>query len=154
MPGRLRSAAVTLLRMEQINRKVASSAEPLPTDRKELVRYDGISIISLAGYTGDFQATIYRLIAEGIFNARVAGELKLPVLIVIEEAHNIAPGKAESAAEKASIDITRQIAQEGRKFQVGIILISQRPGRLDETTLSMCNSYLIMKMVNPADQNF
>jgi uncharacterized protein len=34
------------------------------------------------------------------------------------------------------------------------MLISQRPSRLDETTLAMCNSYIIMRMVNPADQNF
>ena len=34
------------------------------------------------------------------------------------------------------------------------MLISQRPSRLDETTLSQCNSYVIMRMVNPADQNF
>jgi DNA helicase HerA-like ATPase len=73
---------------------------------------------------------------------------------VIEEAHNFAPGKAATAAEERSIHVTRQIAQEGRKFQVGLILISQRPNRLDETALSMCNSYVIMKMVNPADQNF
>lgn len=33
-------------------------------------------------------------------------------------------------------------------------MISQRPSRLDETTLSQCNSYVIMRMVNPADQNF
>src|SRR5690606_29497319 len=52
------------------------------------------------------------------------------------------------------IEITKQIAQEGRKFGVGLILISQRPSRLDETTLSQCNSYVIMRMVNPADQNY
>ena len=33
-------------------------------------------------------------------------------------------------------------------------MISQRPSRLDETALSQCNSYIIMRMVNPADQNF
>ena len=37
---------------------------------------------------------------------------------------------------------------------MGLILISQRPSRLDETTLSQCNSYIIMRMVNPADQQF
>jgi DNA helicase HerA-like ATPase len=34
------------------------------------------------------------------------------------------------------------------------MLISQRPSRVDETTLSQCNSYIIMRMVNPADQNY
>jgi DNA helicase HerA-like ATPase len=74
--------------------------------------------------------------------------------MVLEEAHTFAPGRADTPAERAAVEITRQIAQEGRKFQVGLLLISQRPGRLDETSLSMCNSYVIMKMVNPADQNF
>jgi uncharacterized protein len=37
---------------------------------------------------------------------------------------------------------------------VGLILISQRPSRLDETTLSQANSFIIMRMLNPADQNF
>jgi hypothetical protein len=152
---RCRRAASVLLRMEQTNRKVANSATPLPTDRKELVRPGAISVVSLAGYTGDFQATIYSLIAEELFSARVSGELAVPgVLLVLEEAHNFAPARANTPAEESAVRATRQIAQEGRKFGVGLLIISQRPSRLDETTLSMCNSYVIMRMVNPADQNF
>lgn len=147
-------AASSLKRMEQTSRKVARSAEQLPTDRKQLVQYGKISVISLSGYTGDFQATIYSIIADDILSSKVSDELKLPVLLVLEEAHNFVPGKANTPAEQGSIAITKQIAQEGRKFGVGLILISQRPSRLDETTLAMCNSYVIMRMVNPADQNF
>ena len=147
-------AAAALRRMEQTNRIVAQSAEPLPTKRRELVQYGGISVVSLAGYTSDFQATIYSIIADDIFEARVRGELELPVLLLLEEAHNFAPAKANTPAEQRAITTTRQIAQEGRKFGVGLTLISQRPSRLDETTLSQCNSYLIMRMVNPADQAY
>lgn len=149
------AAAAALRRMEETNRKIArTGAEPLPTDRKELVEYGQISVISLAGYTEEFQATIYSIIADKLFEARVRSDLKLPVLLLLEEAHNFAPGKANSSAQQRAINVTRQIAQEGRKFNVGLILISQRPSRLDETTLAMCNSYIIMRMVNPADQNF
>src|SRR5712692_5869907 len=147
-------AAASLHRMEQTNQKVARSAEPLPTNRTELVQYGGISVVALAGYTSDFQATIYSIIADDIFEARVRGELKLPVLLLLEEAHNFAPAKANTPAEQRAITTTKQIAQEGRKFGVGLTLISQRPSRLDETTLSQCNSYLIMRMVNPADQAY
>ena len=149
------SAAAALLRMEQTNQKIAAqNALPLPTDRKELVKYGSISVISLAGYTSDFQATIYNIIATDLYDARVRDELKLPVLFLLEEAHNFAPAKANTAAELRSITTTKQIAQEGRKFGVGLIIVSQRPSRLDETTLSQCNSYIIMRLVNPADQNF
>lgn len=148
------SAAATLRRMERTNQIVAKSAEPLPTDRKELVKYGQISVVSLAGYTGDFQATIYSIITDDLYEARVRDELKLPVLLLLEEAHNFVPARANTSAEIRSIATTKQIAQEGRKFGVGLILISQRPSRLDETTLSQCNSYIIMRLVNPADQNF
>ena len=154
MMPRLRSAAKSLLRMKDISKKISSGAIPLPTDRLKLVEYGGISVVSLAGYTGDLQATIYSLIAEDLFDARVRSELKLPVLLLLEEAHNFTPARANTPSEERSIAITKQIAQEGRKFGVGLILISQRPSRLDETTLSQCNSFIIMRMVNPADQNF
>jgi len=126
----------------------------LPADRTALIRYGGISIVALAGYTGDFQAMIYDLVANAIFSACVADQHSLPVLFLLEEAHKFAPARAETPAEQRAVVTTRQIAQEGRKFNVGLILVSQRPSRLDETTLSQCNSYVIMRMVNPADQNY
>jgi DNA helicase HerA-like ATPase len=154
LPNNLRVAAKRLRQMEEISKKAAWSSEPLPADKKELVQYGQISVIALAGYTSDFQATMYSLIADAIFSARVSGDLRLPVLFVLEEAHNFAPAQVALLAERQAIATTKQIAQEGRKFGVGLILISQRPSRLDETTLSQCNSYVIMRMVNPADQAF
>ena len=152
--NRARTAAKQLTRMEQVNRTVARDSQTMPQDREELVQYGKISIVSLAGYTGDFQATIYNIIADELFEAKTSKKLELPFLILLEEAHNFVPGRGTSPAERQSIEITKQIAQEGRKFGVGLVMISQRPSRLDETTLSQCNSYIIMRMVNPADQTF
>jgi uncharacterized protein len=154
LPNNLRIGAKRLKQMEDISKKVAQTSEALPIDRTQLVRYGGISIVALAGYIGEFQATIYSLVADSLFSARISNDLKLPVLLLLEEAHNFAPASASSPAEQYSITVTKQIAQEGRKFGVGLILISQRPSRLDETTLSQCNSYIIMRLVNPADQNY
>jgi uncharacterized protein len=152
---RSRKAAAALQRMENMNKRIARpGAAELPTDRTALVDYGRISVVSLAGYSGEFQATIYELIARDIFDSRVRGDLKYPVLLLLEEAHNFVPGRAMTPSEERSVSTTRQIAQEGRKFGVGLVLISQRPSRLDETALSQCNSYLIMRLANPADQNF
>src|SRR5207248_3906026 len=63
---RCRRAAFALRRMEDTNKRVAKNANPLPTDRAELVQYGQVSVVSLAGYTSDFQATIHSLIAEDI----------------------------------------------------------------------------------------
>ena len=141
-------------KMERVNQRIAGESQPMPQNREELVQYGKISVISLAGYTGDFQATIYSIIAEELFEAKVAGRLQLPFLLLLEEAHNFIPSRGTSPAQQQSIAITKQIAREGRKFHVGLVVISQRPSRLDETTLSQCNSYIIMRMVNPADQTF
>lgn len=154
MPANLRTAAKRLRQMETISRKVSGTSEPMPLDRKELVRYGQISVVALAGYHSDFQATLYALVADAIFAARVSDELPYPAFLLLEEAHNFAPARAQTAAEQFAVNTTRQIAQEGRKFGVGLALISQRPSRVDETTLSQCNSYVIMRMANPADQSY
>jgi len=154
LPNNLRTGGKRLQRMEDISKRAARTSDALPADRTALIRYGGISIVALAGYTGDFQAMIYDLVANAIFSARVADQHSLPVLFLLEEAHKFAPARAETPAEQRAVTTTRQIAQEGRKFNVGLILVSQRPSRLDETTLSQCNSYVVMRMVNPADQNY
>lgn len=154
LPIRLFRAARALQQAEAISRKAAGISEPLPSDRASIVAPGQISVISLSGYSGDIRVTLYDLIAGDIFSARVEDSLKLPVLLLLEEAHNFAPAHATSAAEHRAVNTTRQIAQEGRKFNVGLVLISQRPSRLDETALSQCNSYIIMRMANPADQSY
>jgi len=155
MLGNIRTSAKRIRQMEAANIEISKTQNNIPQDRKELVQFGKISVLSLAGYDDDFRATIYSLIAEEIFESRIKKELKYPVLFLLEEAHNFVPAQAnDSLAKKRSISITKQIAQEGRKFGVGLMLISQRPSRLDETTLAMCNSYIIMRMLNPADQSF
>jgi DNA helicase HerA-like ATPase len=53
-----------------------------------------------------------------------------------------------------SVEIIRKVITEGRKFGTGLLLISQRPSRLDETALSQCNTFLIFRLMNPRDQSF
>jgi len=51
-----------------------------------------------------------------------------------------------------SSSIINRIAAEGRKFGVFLILISQRPSKIDPDSLSQCNSQIVMKLTNPQDQ--
>lgn len=79
-----------------------------------------------------------------------AGEsyLPYPVFVLIEEAHHFAPG----GAEVVSTAILKQVLAEGRKFGIGVGLISQRPGKLDADVLSQCQTQCIMRIVNEIDQ--
>ncbi|TAK28731.1 MAG: ATP-binding protein [Chloroflexota bacterium] len=151
---RARKAAAALARMASINRRISKGQEALPTETRQLVDKGRISVIGLAGYSSDIRASIYSLVMDKLFNDRVQDSIRLPFLLVLEEAHNFVPDTPLSDPEKQALQITRQIAQEGRKFGVGLVMISQRPSRLDQTALSQCNSFVIMRLVNPADQQF
>ncbi|MHA1721325.1 MAG: ATP-binding protein [Promethearchaeota archaeon] len=74
--------------------------------------------------------------------------LEYPVFIVIEEGHKFAPTGEQSSSAK----ILKTILSEGRKFGIGICLISQRPGKLNSDVLSQCMTQIIMKIINPVDQ--
>ena len=75
--------------------------------------------------------------------------MPFPVFSLLEEAHNFAPANADAV----SSDQLKTILSEGRKFGVGVGLISQRPGRLDSDVLSQCMTQCIMRITNPIDQN-
>ena len=74
--------------------------------------------------------------------------LPYPVFVLLEEAHRYAP----HGAQVVSTNILKTILSEGRKFGVGIGLITQRPGKLDQDVLSQCMTQFIMRIVNPIDQ--
>ena len=75
--------------------------------------------------------------------------LPYPVFVLIEEAHHFAP----ASADVVSSGVLKQVLAEGRKFGVGVALISQRPGKLDSDALSQCMTHVIMRIVNPVDQS-
>ncbi|MEO9328801.1 ATP-binding protein [Gordonia aurantiaca] len=74
-----------------------------------------------------------------------------PVLIVIDEAHNICPPVATNAVEQALIDRVVQIAAEGRKFGLWLLLSTQRPTKIHPNVLSQCDNLCLMRMNAPRD---
>ncbi len=128
--------------------------DPL-TEPNKFIRPGQASILYLGGYDHLTQSTIVSLVLRHLFETRSSMRNIIPsFLAVIEEAHNFIPSKGEGQAETPSVEIIRKVITEGRKFGVGLLLISQRPSRLDETTLSQCNTFLIFRLVNPRDQSF
>lgn len=87
------------------------------------------------------------------FRAELRGRIP-PFFTVVEEAHNFIPSAREGTQDAVTLPVIRRIITEGRKFGTGLMLISQRPSRLDETIVSQCNSFLILRLVNPRDQTF
>ena len=76
--------------------------------------------------------------------------LSFPLLIVIEEAHILIPKERNTLS---SYYVSR-IAREGRKFGIGLCLVSQRPKNIDANALSQMNNMIILKLVEPGDQKY
>jgi len=154
---RCRNAGSSINKMIEYNKRSYEKfkAELLPKEITNIIGKGKITIIGLAGYDITIQASMVSVILSSLFMERIKGNIKLPYLCIIEEAHNFAPGEGiESSGQQSSLMTLRRIATEGRKFGVGLILISQRPSRLNQTVASQCNSFIVMRTVNPADQAY
>jgi hypothetical protein len=68
--------------------------------------------------------------------------------LVLEEAHAYL-GKDQSGS---AADAVRRIAKEGRKYGVGLMLVSQRPSEIDSTILSQCGTFFAMRLANDVDR--
>ncbi len=118
------------------------------TTINELVQEGRASIIDMKGVNPDLQAMIVSKLCTDIFEARKLNTIP-PCMLVLEEAHNFCPEKGFDRT--VSSDILRTIASEGRKFGLGLMVVSQRPARVDKNILSQCNTQIIMKVTNPND---
>jgi uncharacterized protein len=80
--------------------------------------------------------------------------LALPTALVLEEAHAfVRRGDDNDAGAGLCRETFERIAREGRKFGVGLVLSSQRPSELSPTVLAQCNTFILHRLVNEADQD-
>ncbi|MDO5823829.1 ATP-binding protein [Methanobrevibacter sp.] len=70
------------------------------------------------------------------------------VFFILEEAHILAPNKRDSESKRW----IQRIAREGRKFGLGLCLVSQSPKTVDHDALSQMNNMIILRLVEPEDQ--
>ncbi|MET4581531.1 DNA helicase HerA-like ATPase [Conyzicola nivalis] len=78
-------------------------------------------------------------------------ELRRPVLLVIDEAHNLCSPDETSPLHVAVRERIIQIAAEGRKFGLWLLLSTQRPSRVHPSIVSQCDNLALMKMTSPVD---
>lgn len=102
-------------------------------------------------------ATIWKSARDGYSDALrdiEEEDKRVPTFLVIDEAHNIVPTtRTSSAAERLAADVVR-IAAEGRKFGLFLLVVTQRPRKLDPSVLSECDGLFLMKMTNSSDLEY
>jgi hypothetical protein len=119
---------------------------PKGTSLNELVEKGMATIVNLRGVAPDIQELVVARIALTLFDNRKKGKVP-PLFLVIEEAHNFAPQQGTATCSR----ILKNIASEGRKFGLGLCVVTQRAARIDKSVLSQCNTQLILQVTNPLD---
>jgi len=72
-------------------------------------------------------------------------------LIVIDEAHNLCRPDPENPVQRLLTDRIVQIAAEGRKYGLWLLLSTQRPSKLHPNALSQCDNLALMRMSSARD---
>jgi DNA helicase HerA-like ATPase len=114
-----------------------------------------ITIIDLSSVPFDVRpvvtAQVGRLAFE--FNYWNPRYKEFPLLLVCEEAHAYIPREGGSQYEGTRRSMQR-IAKEGRKYGVGLAVVTQRPHELSETVLAQCSTFICLRLTNPDDQDY
>jgi hypothetical protein len=114
-----------------------------------------ITVLDLSGVPptimDDLVGAVLRILYDAMFWGRVTpvGARRRPLLVVLEEAHTYLAAQSKSRAGAAA----RRIAKEGRKYGVGLMLVSQRPSEIDPTILAQCGTLVAMRLTNESDRS-
>jgi len=115
---------------------------------RDIIKPWSISIIDLSGLNDKSMNYVASKILDDAYSY-ILNVATFPIFIVIEEAHRFIPPPNKKTF---CSQIVNTIAAEGRKFGLFLVLITQRPSKIDSDSLSQCNSQVIMKITNPRDQ--
>jgi hypothetical protein len=114
-----------------------------------------ITILDVSGVPSEITSTIVGTLLRIIYDTLFwAGDLPVsgrnqPLLIVLEEAHLFLPEGQDSSAHR----IVGKIAKEGRKYGVGLAIVTQRPQEIDSTSMSQCGTMIALRLTNDRDRS-
>lgn len=118
-----------------------------------------VTVFDVSGLPAEILPTIVgtmlRIVYDTLFWAQElpVGGRQQPLLIVIDEAHRFLPTRPEGGGDDTPARRTLStIAKEGRKYGVGLMLVTQRPSEIDTSVLSQCGSMIALRTTNSADR--
>lgn len=131
--------------LEDLVRKVTGFVDDSPSP---------ITVYDLSYLPSETVGTVVATISRIIFQVHFLSKRResVPTLIVYEEAHNYISHRGRGAYGDAR-EAAERIAKEGRKFGIGLLVVSQRPSELSDTILSQCSTFLCMRLANSVDKN-
>jgi uncharacterized protein len=107
------------------------------------------TVLDLGGFTTKEEPLVVALsVLDDLWSRRSE---RRPFLLVIDEAHNLCSPEVETALERAVLDRIIQIAAEGRKYGLWLLLSTQRPSRVHQGIISQCDNLALMRMSSQRD---
>lgn len=116
----------------------------------------GVKVIDFSEVPSDVLPLMVSLVAKLAFSVQqwTEASMRHPIAIFCDEAHLYIPERQQAGgAGEISVEIFERIAKEGRKYGVGLVVISQRPSEVNRTVLSQCNNLVAMRLTNGDDQS-
>ncbi len=110
-----------------------------------------ICVFELSGLPSEVVNVVASVMCRLAFDLGISSKGAIQTLVVCEEAHRYIPADANAGFLPTRQAISR-IAKEGRKYGVYLGVITQRPGELDPTILSQCNTVFAMRLGNSSDK--
>ncbi len=98
--------------------------------------------------TREEQAVASESVLAALWRRRTVRE---PILIVIDEAHNVCPGTPGDPLTALATEHAVRIAGEGRKFGLVLLVSTQRPQKVHENIVSQCDNLVLMRMNSRSD---
>jgi len=148
---------------EEKKRALIESLGPYCTGQRQLINSLENGITSSARVTiftfsqvtdANTRAKVAGLVMKELFERAKEGSGRRAFL-VLEEAHNFAPergsGDVSSSKNNLALAMARKIASEGRKFNLGLGVITQRPAQVSKFVLSQTNTQVMFRTINSSD---
>lgn len=132
----------------------------LGTGVKQVGVNPGIKIVDFSEVPSDILPVVVGLVARIVYQIQfwsspgADGDARHPIVLVCDEAHLYLPSSAASTGplEKRALENFERIAKEGRKYGVGLMVVSQRPSDVSTTILSQCSNIISLRLANKTDQ--
>ncbi len=142
-----------------LNPKVRTSTDTLVDLMQDFVGLGepkaNVTVLNLSAVPYDVAPTVAALIGRLAFEFNFWNPkcLEFPIWLVCEEAQQYIPRESGTRFKEARRTM-EHIAKAGRKYGVGLCVVSQRPAELSESVLAQCGTFLCLRISNPDDQEY
>ncbi|HUI30491.1 MAG TPA: helicase HerA-like domain-containing protein [Candidatus Acidoferrales bacterium] len=112
-----------------------------------------VVVLNLSNVPQEVTNALVSLLSRLVFDFNMWNPVRanLPILLVLEEAHNYLNPRGQSQTARRTIE---RVVKEGRKYGVSCMVVSQRPTDVAESILSQCSNFVTLRLSNPDDQAF